>query len=352
MNFFMLIVIMFAMMLFLGFIALILILIRTGQRSVIRIDERARVVEPMHAERVERISREIEKIDGMLAAGRISAEEAAELKAALEGERSEWTANCAEFARQSGVACAQQARKRLAKSSNAVLAGVCGGLAEWFECDATLVRVVYMLLSLFTSAFPGLILYIILWIVMPQPEAGFSTSEPPTGATTGPRSKSGRNRWLIVLLILPLAMLLLLFLVAASFFCLRSSRHVVQQRHNIEAQEVQNPLLPETFASRRTFAGYTPALHPYEAVVYLSNTTAESGNDKTTILNRLGIQRYPTMGVVTSLPINDPDHGYSKWSLYFWSDTPEATLQETLTGLCIPPACKFVSLRLMPIQVK
>ncbi|MBO7454809.1 MAG: PspC domain-containing protein [Paludibacteraceae bacterium] len=60
--------------------------------------------------------------------------------------------------------------KKLTRSANKMLAGVCGGIAEYFDVDPTLIRVVYVLLSLFTAAFPGLLVYIILLILMPQPE--------------------------------------------------------------------------------------------------------------------------------------------------------------------------------------
>jgi len=63
------------------------------------------------------------------------------------------------------------ASKRLRKSRNRMIAGVCGGLAEWLGWDATLVRVLYVLVSIFSAAFPGILVYIILWIVMPNPES-------------------------------------------------------------------------------------------------------------------------------------------------------------------------------------
>lgn len=61
--------------------------------------------------------------------------------------------------------------KKLRKSSNKMLSGVCAGIAEYFSTDATLVRVIYACLSVFTACFPGLLLYIILCIIMPNPEA-------------------------------------------------------------------------------------------------------------------------------------------------------------------------------------
>ena len=44
---------------------------------------------------------------------------------------------------------------------------VCGGLAEYFGWDPTLVRIVYALATIFT-AFAGIIIYLILWIIMPE----------------------------------------------------------------------------------------------------------------------------------------------------------------------------------------
>lgn len=58
--------------------------------------------------------------------------------------------------------------KKLVRSSNKMLAGVCAGIAEYFGIDATLVRVLYAALSVFCVGFPGIILYIILMIIMPQ----------------------------------------------------------------------------------------------------------------------------------------------------------------------------------------
>ena len=53
---------------------------------------------------------------------------------------------------------------------NRVLAGVAGGLAEYFELDPTVVRVAYVLISIISVAFPGILAYIILMFVMPPPE--------------------------------------------------------------------------------------------------------------------------------------------------------------------------------------
>jgi phage shock protein C len=50
----------------------------------------------------------------------------------------------------------------------ALIGGVCGGLAKWLGLDPTIVRVVYAALTLLSAAFPGIIIYILLWILMPR----------------------------------------------------------------------------------------------------------------------------------------------------------------------------------------
>ena len=59
-------------------------------------------------------------------------------------------------------------RKLKRSSSNKMLAGVCGGIAEYFSLDPTLVRIAYVLISVFAAGFPGLLVYGILAIVMPD----------------------------------------------------------------------------------------------------------------------------------------------------------------------------------------
>ena len=52
-----------------------------------------------------------------------------------------------------------------------IIAGVCGGLADWLGWDPTVVRIAYVILSIASVGFPGTIAYIILWIVMPKEPA-------------------------------------------------------------------------------------------------------------------------------------------------------------------------------------
>ena len=53
-------------------------------------------------------------------------------------------------------------------SSDSIIAGVCGGLAEWLGWSSTMVRVLYVVISILSVAFPGIIVYIVLWILMPK----------------------------------------------------------------------------------------------------------------------------------------------------------------------------------------
>lgn len=57
--------------------------------------------------------------------------------------------------------------KRLRLSRNKIIAGVCGGIAEYLNLDISLVRILYTLLTIFT-AFSGVVVYIILWLIIPE----------------------------------------------------------------------------------------------------------------------------------------------------------------------------------------
>ena len=61
----------------------------------------------------------------------------------------------------SGVALQRSRRHKM-------IAGVCGGIAEWLGWDPTVVRVLYVVGSILSVAFPGMLVYVVLWIVMPK----------------------------------------------------------------------------------------------------------------------------------------------------------------------------------------
>ena len=51
---------------------------------------------------------------------------------------------------------------------NKMIAGVCGGIAEWLGWDPTIVRILYVVVSVVSVAFPGILAYLVLWIIMPK----------------------------------------------------------------------------------------------------------------------------------------------------------------------------------------
>ncbi|MBQ8674299.1 MAG: PspC domain-containing protein [Bacteroides sp.] len=72
----------------------------------------------------------------------------------------------------------EENKKLMRSRSDRMLAGVCAGIANYFGLDITLVRVAYVLLSLFSAAFPGILVYIILLIIMPEePNRYFRTND-------------------------------------------------------------------------------------------------------------------------------------------------------------------------------
>ena len=64
--------------------------------------------------------------------------------------------------------------------SNRMIAGVVGGLAEYVGIDVSLARILYVLVSIMSAAFPGILVYIVAWIVIPEEQV-----------PAGPRSSNG-----------------------------------------------------------------------------------------------------------------------------------------------------------------
>jgi len=52
-----------------------------------------------------------------------------------------------------------------------IIAGVCGGLADWLGWSPTATRILYVVVSVLSAAFPGFLTYLILWIVLPKAPA-------------------------------------------------------------------------------------------------------------------------------------------------------------------------------------
>jgi phage shock protein C len=58
---------------------------------------------------------------------------------------------------------------QLFRSRDRWIAGVCGGLAEHFGWQPNMTRLGFVLLSICSAAFPGILVYLVLWLVMPAP---------------------------------------------------------------------------------------------------------------------------------------------------------------------------------------
>lgn len=75
-----------------------------------------------------------------------------------------------------GLSPAGAAKKLMRSSTDKKIAGVCAGLADYFDLDATVIRLVWLVLILFGGT--GILAYIILWIVLPVAPAGMVASGP------------------------------------------------------------------------------------------------------------------------------------------------------------------------------
>jgi phage shock protein PspC (stress-responsive transcriptional regulator) len=77
----------------------------------------------------------------------------------------------------SAVPPAYAAHKRLVRSTNdRKIAGVCAGVADYFDIDPTIVRVVWLLATLIPG--PNILAYIILWIAVPEGPTGVTSATP------------------------------------------------------------------------------------------------------------------------------------------------------------------------------
>ncbi|OWZ82984.1 PspC domain-containing protein [Natranaerobius trueperi] len=59
-------------------------------------------------------------------------------------------------------------KKLVRTESDKMIAGVCGGFAEYFDIDSTIVRLIFVLIGLLSFAIPIVLFYIISYFVIPQ----------------------------------------------------------------------------------------------------------------------------------------------------------------------------------------
>ena len=70
----------------------------------------------------------------------------------------------------------EEAPRRLYRSNNGMIAGVCGGIANYFNIDPTIVRLIWVAVSLLSASVPGVFIYIICSFVIPEEPDGFDST--------------------------------------------------------------------------------------------------------------------------------------------------------------------------------
>ena len=62
-------------------------------------------------------------------------------------------------------------KKKLTLSNDKKISGVCAGIAEYFDCDPTLIRIIYAALTIFSLGLPGVLIYFLIAVIMPKSQA-------------------------------------------------------------------------------------------------------------------------------------------------------------------------------------
>lgn len=79
-------------------------------------------------------------------------------------------------------------RRLMLSATDSKIAGVCGGLAEYFEVDSTIVRLIWAVLSVVPGGFiGGIVAYLVAWIIIPKGGESVTT---PAGAPSGHAAKT------------------------------------------------------------------------------------------------------------------------------------------------------------------
>lgn len=61
-----------------------------------------------------------------------------------------------------------ETQKKLYRSDSRMIGGVCAGIAEYFGWDITIFRIVFLVFSVLSAAFPGTLVYLVMWAIMPK----------------------------------------------------------------------------------------------------------------------------------------------------------------------------------------
>ena len=84
-------------------------------------------------------------------------------------EITDYSRYCYFCGRAQAASVAGSPTQRLHRSTlDCKLAGVCGGIAEYFQTDSTIVRLVWVLVTFVTGIIPGLVVYLVAWMIMPE----------------------------------------------------------------------------------------------------------------------------------------------------------------------------------------
>lgn len=73
----------------------------------------------------------------------------------------------------------EEPRKLYRSRNQRMVAGVCGGLAEYFNVDATMIRVLFLVLTVVGGS--GLVIYLVMWIIVPDVRKVPPPAQPPAG---------------------------------------------------------------------------------------------------------------------------------------------------------------------------
>lgn len=84
--------------------------------------------------------------------------------------------------------------KKLYKSkTDRNVSGVCGGIAEYFNIDSTLVRILWVIISIFSASVPGLLIYIICALIIPDEPDSVETTAQYYDNSNEPNTNSGNT---------------------------------------------------------------------------------------------------------------------------------------------------------------
>ncbi len=74
------------------------------------------------------------------------------------------------------------AKKLYRSTTDRWVAGICGGIGEYLEIDPNVIRAIWVIITVLTGFLPGIIVYILLWIILPEQGQARPVAAPPAEA--------------------------------------------------------------------------------------------------------------------------------------------------------------------------